>query len=241
MAASGLADLATYEGRFAEASRILEQGAAADLAAKNSDGAADKFAALAYVRLSRGQSKDAAAAAEQALAASQGAKIRFLAGRVFVEAGELPKAQKLAADLASDIQLEPQAYAKIIGALLLLQRGDRVEAIKKFTEANNLLDTWIGRFDLGRAYVEAGAFTEATSEFDRCLTRRGETLALFLDEAPTSAYFPPVYYYRGRAEEGLGSSAAADSYRKFLGIQEKGDGGAMFQDAKKRLAALKTK
>jgi tetratricopeptide (TPR) repeat protein len=112
MAASGLADLATYEGRFAEASRILEQGAAADLAAKNSDSAADKLAALAYVRLSRGQSKDAAAAAEQALAASQGAKIRFLAGRVFVEAGELPKAQKLAADLASDIQLEPQAYAR---------------------------------------------------------------------------------------------------------------------------------
>jgi len=123
----------------------------------------------------------------------------------------------------------------------LLRRGDRSGAIKRFTDANTLMDTWIGRFDLGRAYVEAGAFAEATSEFDRCLARRGETLALLLDEAPTSAYFPPVYYYRARAEEGLGSSAAADSYRKFLAIQEKGDGSEMVQDAKKRLAALKTK
>jgi tetratricopeptide (TPR) repeat protein/predicted Ser/Thr protein kinase len=241
MASSGLADLATYEGRFAEASRILEQGAAADLAAKNSDSAADKFAALAYARLSRGQSKDAAAAAAKALAASQATKIRFLTGRVFVESGDLPNAEKLAAGLASDIRPEPQAYAKIIDGSLSLKRGDRSEAVKRFTDANNLLDTWIGRFELGRAYVEVGAYAEATSEFDRCLTRRGETLALFLDEAPTSAYFPPVYYYRARAEEGLGSSAAADSYRKFLAIQEKGDGGEMFQDAKKRLAALKTK
>ncbi len=241
ISASGLADLATYEGRFAEASRILGQGATADLAAKNSDSAADKFTALAYTRLLQGQTRDAQAAGEKALAASQAPKVRFLAARVFVETGELPKAEKLAASLVADILPEPQAYGKIIEGYVLLKRGDRGQAIKHFTDANSLLDTWIGRFDLGRAYVEAGAFAEATSEFDRCLTRRGETLALFLDEVPTSAYFPPVYYYRGRAEEGLGSSAAADSYRKFLAIQEKGDGAAMFQDAKKRLAALKSK
>jgi eukaryotic-like serine/threonine-protein kinase len=240
-AASGLADLDLYEGRFVEAIRILEHGAAADLAANVSDSAADKFAALAYAQLLRGQKREAVAAAEKALAASQTVKIRFLAARTFVEAGELPKAQKLAAALASEIQPEPQAYAKIIDGDAVLKRGDRGEAIKDLTEANNLLDTWIGRFDLGRAYVEAGAFAEATSEFDRCVKRRGETLALFLDEAPTYGYFPPVYYYLGRTEEGLGSSGAADSYRKFVSIQEKGDGGALFQDAKKRLAELTAK
>jgi serine/threonine protein kinase/tetratricopeptide (TPR) repeat protein len=240
-ASTGLADLASYEGRFGEASRILEQGAAADLAAKGSDNAASKFAALAYIYLQRGEKREAAAAAQKALAASQTAKIKFLAARTFVETGELPKAQTLSVSLSSDIRPEPQAYAKIIDGLLLLQRADRVEAIKRFTEANNLLDTWIGRFDLGRAYVEAGAFTEATSEFDRCLNRRGETFALFLDEVPTAAYFPPLYYYLGRAQEGLGTSDAADSYQKFVSIREKGDGGAMFQDAKKRLAGLKTK
>ncbi len=53
-------------------------------------------------------------------------------------------------------------------------------AVGSFTEANDILDTWIGRFDLGRAYLELGAFTEADSEFDRCVKRRGEALALFL-------------------------------------------------------------
>lgn len=241
MAASGFADLNLYEGRYAEAARILEKGAAADLAAKASDSAADKFAALAYAQLLWGQKREAQAAAEKALAASQAVKIRFLAARVFVEAGELPKAEKLAVGLASDIRPEPQAYAKIIDGLVVFKRGDRGEGIKDFTAANNLLDTWIGRFDLGRAYVEAGAFAEATSELDHCITRRGETLALFLDEVPTAGYFPTVYYYMGRAQEGLGSPGAADSYQKFVTIQAKGDGGALIQDAKTRLAKLAPK
>jgi hypothetical protein len=87
------------------------------------------------------------------------------------------------------------------------------------TEANGLLDTWIGRFELGRAYLEANAFAEADSEFDQCLKRRGEALSLFLDEVPTYGYFPPVYYYQGRVREGLKSSGAADSYRNYLSIR----------------------
>jgi serine/threonine protein kinase/Flp pilus assembly protein TadD len=241
MAAAGQADLDLFQGRLREAARILEQGAAADLAAKRTDAAADKFAALAHTRLLQGQRQEAVTATDKALSASQAAKIRFLAARIFVDAEELPKAQTLAAGLASDIRPDPQAYAKIINGSLALKRGDRGEAIKHFTEANNLLDTWIGHFELGRAYVDAGAFAEATSEFDHCISRRGETLALFLDEVPTSSYFPPVYYYLGRAEEGLGGSGAVDTYGKFVSMQAQGDGGALFEDAKKRLAQLTAK
>jgi len=238
MSASGLADLALYEGRLKEGSRILEQGAAADITAKNTDSAADKFAALAYSKLLAGEASAAAKFADKALAISQSIKIKFLAARVFAEIGDSTKAQKLAAELAADIRPEAQAYAEIIQGNILSKRGDRAEAFKHLTNANNLLDTWIGRFDLGRAYVAGGAFAEATSELDRCLSRRGETLALFLDESPTSAYFPPLYYYFGRAQEGLGGTAAADSYRKFLSIQQKADGGPLLTDAKKRLAGL---
>ena len=42
-AASGLGDLAIYEGRFSDAVRILAEGAAADLASKNPDRAAAKL------------------------------------------------------------------------------------------------------------------------------------------------------------------------------------------------------
>ena len=85
---------------------------------------------------------------------------------------------------------EPQAYGKIIEGLIALKRKDANEAIKQITAANNLLDTWIGRFELGRAYLEAGAFTEADSEFDQCMKRRGEAIELFMDNVPTYAYFP---------------------------------------------------
>ena len=42
---------------------------------------------------------------------------------------------------------------------------------------------------LGAPTLEAGAFTQADSEFDRCITRRGEALSLLLDEEPTYALF----------------------------------------------------
>jgi eukaryotic-like serine/threonine-protein kinase len=239
MAASGLADLAAYEGHFTEAGTILQQGISADVAAKAEDSAADKLTALAQIQLLRGQRKEGLAAIQKALNSSQATKIRFLAARVFVDTGDFDKAQRLAAGLSSEILAEPQAYGKIIEAEIKLKQGDRNQAIQMLADANKILDTWIGRFELGRAYVEAGAFAEATSEFDRCQNRRGETLALFLDEVPTSAYFPPLYFFRGRAEEGLGSGAAAASYDQFLAIQGKGDASPQVQEAKKRLAALR--
>ena len=217
-AASGLADLAMYEGRFSEASRILEQGAASDRSATNLL-APEKDTTLAYIQLLRGQKKLALDAAERALA-SKKTNIRFLVARIFVAAGETTRAQSLATDLASDSQLEPQVDAKLIEGEIALRSANARQAIKTMTEANQALDTWIGRFDLGRAYLEAGEFPEADSEFDRCITRRGE--ALELDDGPTYGYLPEVYYYQGRVREGLNSpGAAADSYRSYLSIRGK--------------------
>jgi eukaryotic-like serine/threonine-protein kinase len=219
MSAWGLADLALYQGRFRDAVRLLEKGASSDLGAKSNDAAAEKFAALAYTQLWMQRKGPAMAASEKALANSQTVKIRFLAAKVFVETGQQTKAQKLATGLASEVQTEAQADAKIIEGDLALKRGDARQAIKSLTEANTLLDTWLGRFELGRAYLEANAFAEADSEFDQCLRRRGEALSLFLDEVPTYGYFPSVYYYQGRVREGLKSAGFADSYRNYLSIR----------------------
>ena len=217
--ASGLADLAVYEGRLSDAVAIFTKGAAADLASKDPDRAANKFAALAHTQVLRGQKKAAAAAAEEALRHSDASKIRFLAARAFVDADAVARARTLAASLASEFQAEPQAYAKMIEGDITLKSGDARQAAKSFTDANALLDTWIGHFDLGRAYLEIGAFTQADSEFDRCIKRRGEALSLFLDEEPTYGYFPPVYCYQGRVREGLKNAGFADSYRLYLGIR----------------------
>jgi tetratricopeptide (TPR) repeat protein len=232
-AKSGLADVALYEGRLADAVTILEQGAAEDLTAKYSDRAAAKFAALAHARLSQGQKAMAVAAANNALAASKTLKIKSLTGLIFAAAGEANRAQALAAELAMELQSEPQAYAKLIEGEILLQKKDPRQAIKAFTEAKNLSDTWIGRLNLGRAYLEAQAFAEADSEFDVCIKRRGEALALFLDESPTFSYFPQVYFHRGRVREGL-KAGFAESYKTYLSIRGQAGEDPLLGEVRKR-------
>jgi tetratricopeptide (TPR) repeat protein len=232
--ASGLADVAVYEGRFSEAARLLRQGAAADVASKDVDRAADKFVALAHAELLRGRKAEAMAAAEKALANSQAVKIRFLAARVFLEAGAPAKALAIAQELASGLQTASQAYAKILNGLTALKQGDARQAIQDLTEANGLLDTWIGQYDIGRAYLEAGAFLQADSSFERCLKRRGEALSLFLDDEPSYGYFPPVYYYQGRVREALNSAKAAESYRAYLDIRGKSTEDPLLPDVRKR-------
>ena len=211
LAMLGLGDLALYEGRFSDAARMFARGATADMASKESDRAAAKFVALAYTELMRQQKAAAIAAAEKALAHSQTVKIRFLAARVFVEAGRIPRAQSLATELGSELSAEPQAYGKIIEGEIALQNKDARQAIRVFTEAGTLLDTWIGHFGLARAYLNAGAYTQADSELDRCIARRGEALSLFLDEEPTFGLFPSVYYYQGRVREALKNAGFAES------------------------------
>jgi hypothetical protein len=92
---------------------------------------------------------------------------------------------------------------------------------------------------LGRAYLEAEAYAEAHSEFELCIKRQGEAASVFINDLPTFRYFPPVYYYLGRAQQGLGSEAAAESFKKFLDIQGQGDHEqALVKDAIARLGAL---
>ncbi len=213
-ASAGLGDLAVYEGRFSEAVPLLEKSAEAARAAKSPDTAAMRFVALAHAHLARGRKGPAAAAAETALKHSNVVPIRFLTARIFVETGAVARARTLAAGLLSELPAEPQAYGKILEGGIALKTGDPRQAIKLLTDANGVLDTWLGRFDLGRAYLAARAYPQADSEFDRCVQRRGEALAL-VDEDPTFGFFPMVYYYQGRVREELNAASFADAYREY--------------------------
>jgi Tfp pilus assembly protein PilF/predicted Ser/Thr protein kinase len=236
MANAGLADLAAYQGKYAEAASILTSGAAADVAAKNTDGAARKYAALGNIEELQGKHQAALSDIGKALTYSQSTQIEFLAANTYVDAGEMAKAQKLAASLSSSLTGESQAYGKIVTGMMALKRKDSNEAIRQITAANNLLDTWIGHFDLGLAYLGAGAFTEADSQFDQCMKRRGEAIELFLDNTPTYAYFPPVYYYEGRVQEGMKSDGFADFYKSYLNIRGQSSEDSLVADIRRRLS-----
>jgi eukaryotic-like serine/threonine-protein kinase len=234
-AAAGLADLAAYQGKYAEAARILAQGAAADETAKDKDSAARKYAVLGSIEEIEGNHAGALSDTGKALENSKSTPIEFLAARTYVDAGEIPKAQTLAASLSSSLTNETQAYGKIVEGMIALKKKDASEAVRQAKAANNLLDTWIGRYELGRAYLEAGAFTEADAEFDQCVKRRGETIELFMDNVPTYAYFPPVYYWQGRAREGMKSAGFADFYKTYLSIRGQSPDDPLLPDIRRRI------
>jgi eukaryotic-like serine/threonine-protein kinase len=234
-ATAGLADLAAYQGQYAEAARILAQGAEADEAAQMTDGAARKYVALGNIEEIQGKHSAALADTDKAVKNSQIPSIEFLAARTYVDAGELAKAQKLAASLSSALSGESQAYGKIVAGLIALKRKDTNEAVRQITAANNLLDTWIGHFDLGRVYLEAGDFTEADSEFDQCIKRRGEAIELFDDNVPTYAYLPPAYYDEGRVREGMKSDGFADFYKTYLSMRGQSQDDPLVADVRRRL------
>jgi hypothetical protein len=138
-------------------------------------------------------------------------------------------------------QLAPEmrAWSKLIEGEAQLRRGKLQAAIDSFQQAQKLADTWIGRLDLGRAYLEAKHFPEAASEFAACEKRKGEAASVFFDDVPSFRYYPQVSYYRGQVQEGLNSKDAVDLYRTFLTLKAKADpGDPMVEDAQQRVRAL---
>jgi tetratricopeptide (TPR) repeat protein/tRNA A-37 threonylcarbamoyl transferase component Bud32 len=236
-AASAFGDLAAYTGHFNEAAGLLKQGATDDLARGASDRAAAKYVALAAVELSRARSGPAVEAAQRALSLSQILRIRFLAGRALAQAGQPAAAMKIAKALEQELPAESRAHGKLVEGEVALASGDAPGAVALFEASVGLLDTWIGRFELGRAYLAAGAFPQADSEFDRCSTRRGEALALFLDEEPTYAFSAPLDYYQGRVREELGTANFAEAYQRYIALRGAAGEDPLLKEVRQRISS----
>jgi eukaryotic-like serine/threonine-protein kinase len=237
MATKGRADLLLYQGRTKDAIALLQEANGGSGKIDDSTLASHALL-LAEAKLAAGKNSEAVADAKSALAHDNGAIVQFSASRIYIEAGQYASAQSLISQLSSRLDPDSQAYGKLLEGEVSLKRGDDKRAIALFLEAEKLSDTWLGRLNLGRAYLEAGAFPEADSELEKCLKRRGEASALYLDDVPTFRALPPAYYYLGRAQEGLKSPGASDSFKTFLAIKEKAQGSdPLVLDAQRRLAA----
>ena len=236
LAAYGLADLAMYQGRLADAASGLE--AALKAPGLSLSAIARLGAMLAEVRAGQGRGADAARAADQAVGASPRASVQFLAGRVYLAAGREPRAREFARTLGAQLGVEPQILGKLLDGEIALAAGRARDALGAFGAAQALADTWLGRVDMARAYLAAGAFTEASSELDRATARRGEATAVFLDDIPSYHLYAPVLYYRARVQEGLKSPSASKAYEAFLALKANGDEQGLVADARRRLAEL---
>jgi eukaryotic-like serine/threonine-protein kinase len=58
---------------------------------------------------------------------------------------------------------------------------------------------------------------------------------VYLNDEPTLRYIPPVYYYEGRAREGLQSATANEFYSTFVTMKRAHPADPLVVDAKRRL------
>ncbi len=235
VAAQGLADVALLRGRVNDAAAALEPLLDEKLAPAQ---AARTRTTLASVRLSQGRAADAIKLADAALAASPDATTRFEAGRILLAGGNANRAKSVAAELDKALLPTTQALAATLEGEIALASRDARTAISSLQRALKLSDAWHTRYLLGRAYLDAGAFTEADSEFDACLRRRGEATAVHLDDVPTWRVIAPLYYYQGVTRAAMKNGpGAAEAFKTFLAFKDGGDEqNALVADARKRLA-----
>jgi hypothetical protein len=58
---------------------------------------------------------------------------------------------------------------------------------------------------------------------------------LLVDEDPTYGYFPPAYYYLGRAREGLQTAGYKELYAEYLKIRGKSTEDPLLPDVRRRI------
>jgi tetratricopeptide (TPR) repeat protein len=153
--------------------------------------------------------------------------------------GREAESRAVAAALGKEFSPRSRAYGRLLEGELSLTRARFAEAVQAFSSGRDLANVWLTRFDLGRAYVEAGRYAEAISELELCARRRGEAAALFLDDVPTLRYLAPLPYWLGRAQQGLGlTPAARENYTTFIAVAPDDTTDALSVDARRRLASL---
>ena len=134
---------------------------------------------------------------------------------------------------------QAQMFGQLLAGEAELKRRNARRAVEHFNAAQKIIDTWLGRDALGRAYLQAGEYTDAQTEFDACLRRKGEATTYLIDDIPTYRVMAPARYYMGLAQEGQGSAAAKaaalESFKAFLSIKEKGDEQGLVADARRRV------
>ena len=139
---------------------------------------------------------------------------------VLTDTGDVRAARNLATQLNNMLQSQTSSYAHLINGHIALREKRLGDALDAFREAQKKHDSWFAHLMLGRAYLEAARFAEAVAEFDTCVKRKGEATDVFFENVSTIRYLPPIYYWLGRAQQGLGAVAAArGSYEQFLKLR----------------------
>ncbi len=240
LAAAGLADLELHRDNAGDAIGILASAILQDEKNRNVLGVTSKSLALGDAYVAAGPLPEAEAATARALSLARRDIDLVSAARILIGARRRQQAARLASELSARLPTQSRAYGRLVDGWLAMDANRSRDAVAAFLDARKLADFWLARFSLGIAYVQAGAYAEALSELETCHRRRGEAVAVYLDDVPTMRYLPALAYWQARSQEGLGQhSAAAASYRRFLDLRKESSADPLAADTRRRLDVLK--
>jgi eukaryotic-like serine/threonine-protein kinase len=215
MAATGSADLAMFRGDPAEAVRTLTPAIENDLRSKMAGEMAQKYVVLAEAYAGEGKMSQARDTAQRAIAADKTESVAVPAALILAEIGEFRAARQQSDRLAAMLPEQSRAYGLLIQGAIELKQRQYPKAISSLEQSLQLRDSWLGHMLLAKVYIEAGHYAEALPELEVCEKRRGEATDLFFADTTTIRHLPELYFWKARAQEGLGLSAAANETRSY--------------------------
>ena len=183
-----------------------------------------------------GPERHAIAAATRHSRHSKAMSVRFLAARILMEAGAVGEGAALDQRIGVGNRpvRQPQAHGKILEGLMALNSGTTAGCHQDSDRRQHAARHVVRAFRSRPRVLRSKVVLQADSEFDLCITRRGEAISL-MGEGPTYGYFPPVYYYQGRVRQELNTAAFADSYREYLKIRGASTEDPLARDVRKRI------
>ena len=215
LAAMGLADLAMVEGWFAEAISSLEKNIEGERTA-NPAGAMAKQILLAAAQLGLERVGPAGATLDQAAQTKDQSQLALI-GHLYARCKMPAKALAVAARLEAVTTKQGRAYGQLLRGEAALASNDLGRAETLFKESQQLLDTWLVHYGLGRVYLQKKQGIEATAEFIRCENRRGEAAWLLMEDLPTFSFYLPALFDSARAREASGDRGGAkQAYEQYL-------------------------
>lgn len=154
--------------------------------------------------------------------------------------GRDQEALRLIDTVRAESKVKPYAgtIADRMSGLYSWVKGDYKTAIDKYKAVDSVQSTFVSKFELARAYLDAGRFAEALNLFNK--------ISRFYDDVrykEAAVYNCLLHYYLGRSNEGLGKNQEAiQHYEVFLDVWKSADPEIKeFIDGRKRLAALKSR
>jgi serine/threonine protein kinase/predicted Zn-dependent protease len=241
-----LAYIPCYQGKLDKALKVLDDGLAADRM-EQEEGAqkAHKHSLKAFILLAKGKFDSAeqeAGKAEKILRRIYpDARIwgRHNMVHLLAEAGQIKKAEQVAKAFRDDIGEDVEGrvcYWWYAQGCIDFFKGNLEESIVNLEKAADHLKQLFASFMLARAYLESGKLDKAVTLLEKVVSRYDES------RAHLGIWAAKAYYLLGLAYERSGwNSRAIEQYEEFLEIWKDSDSGIPeFEDAKQRLAALKT-